>query len=184
MLDDLLESNRRYAARFQGAGLAPRAARGLAIVTCMDTRIEPLAIFDLHRGDAKILRNAGGRVTPDVLRSLVLGVATLGVETIVIMHHTQCALAGRTEEELRAAVVSSSPGTSEGVPPGAPVMSDDIGVALQSLEFLAMPDPDAALAADVGAVHEAVVLPAGVVVEGWRYDVETGLVTRVIAAPR
>ena len=69
--DDLLSANAGYAARFRGARLEGRAARGLAVITCMDSRIEPLQMLGLSNGDAKILRNAGARVTDDVLRTLV-----------------------------------------------------------------------------------------------------------------
>ena len=72
MFDELLAANTSYADEFLLEGIAPVAARGFALVTCMDSRIEPLTMLGLHPGDAKILRNAGARVTPDVLRSLVL----------------------------------------------------------------------------------------------------------------
>ncbi|CAN5447081.1 hypothetical protein BH23ACT7_BH23ACT7_25390 [soil metagenome] len=75
---DVLSANAAYAQQFDLGGLPGRAARGLAIVTCMDTRIEPLRMLGLRPGDAKILRNAGGRVTDDVLRTLVLAVHLLG----------------------------------------------------------------------------------------------------------
>ena len=77
--EDVLDANARYAAKYQDEGKPGRAARGLAVVTCMDSRIEPLQMLGLERGDAKILRNAGARVTDDVLRTLVLAVALLGV---------------------------------------------------------------------------------------------------------
>src|SRR4051812_23416288 len=67
---DVLDANRAYASGFPLAGLEPQAARGLAILTCMDSRIEPLALLGLVPGDAKILRNAGARITDDALRSL------------------------------------------------------------------------------------------------------------------
>jgi carbonic anhydrase len=162
MFDDLLAANRQYAAGFTLGGLPARAAAGFGLVACMDTRIEPLAMLGLQPGDAKILRNAGGRVTPDVLRSLALAATYLGVTRIAVMHHTGCALAGRTADDLRS-------GLSAAQAAGA-----------QGWDFLAMPDPDGALAADVHAVRTCAALPSGVVVEGWRYDVDTGLVDRVI----
>jgi len=86
---DLLDANEAYAARFDLAGLPASPARELAIVTCIDSRIEPLAMLGLAPGDAKILRNAGARVTDDVLRSLVLAVNLLGVDRIAIVAHTE-----------------------------------------------------------------------------------------------
>src|SRR5580704_1683186 len=102
MFDDLLRENQRYAAHFGLAGVPARAAKEFALVTCMDSRIEPLTMLGLVPGDAKILRNAGGRVTTDVLRSLILATRFLGVRRIAVMQHTQCALVGRTDEEVRA----------------------------------------------------------------------------------
>ena len=104
------------------------AARGFALVTCMDSRIEPLTMLGLHPGDAKILRNAGARVTPDVIRSLVLATQFLEVREIAVMQHTNCALAHESDAAVRSRLGDA--GTSIGV--------DD-------WEFLAMPDPDDAL---------------------------------------
>jgi carbonic anhydrase len=161
MWDDLIDANSSYAAAFSGAAIPGRAARHLGLVTCMDSRIDPLAVLGLAVGDAKIIRNAGGRVTPDALRSLVLGAAFLSVERILVMHHTRCALAGSTEEATHMALA-------------------DRGVDAAGWDLLAMPDPDAALRADVEAVRTCKLLPVGMSVEGWRYDVDTGRVNRVI----
>ena len=72
MFDDLLEANRQYQEEFRDTGMAGRAARELAVITCIDSRIDPLRMLGLEAGDAKIIRNAGARVTDDALRSLVL----------------------------------------------------------------------------------------------------------------
>lgn len=128
----------------------------------MDTRIEPLAMLGLVPGDAKIVRNAGGRVTEDVLRSLALATTFLGVTHIAVMQHTQCALAYRGDDDLKAGFDS------------------DQAANIDGWEFLAMPDPDAALRADVEAVRGCKIISRDVRVEGWRYDVDTGLVDRVI----
>lgn len=164
VFDELLVANRRYASRFDLRGIPAQAAKGFSLVTCMDSRIEPIAMLGLRPGDAKILRNAGGRVTADVLRSLVLASTYLGVRNVAVMHHSGCALAGRGDAEIRAGFTAEQTSCS------------------QTWDFLTMPDPDAALAADVHAVRTCAVLPRGVRVEGWRYDVETGLVDRVITA--
>jgi carbonic anhydrase len=161
--DDVLAANAAYADAFTLGGLAPRAQRGLCVLTCMDSRIEPLGMFGLRPGDAKILRNAGGRVTPDALRSLVLATSLLGVYRVVVMQHTLCALAGKTDSDL-AADVRSAVGTAVDVWLGA------------------FPDPDEALAQDVAAVRNHSLLPTGIIVEGWRYDVSTGRVARVVTA--
>ena len=162
MFDDLLDENLRYAAGFDLAGIPAPAAKEFALVTCMDSRIEPLAMLGLVPGDAKILRNGGGRVTTDVLRSLILATRFLGVRRIAVMQHTGCALAHRSDEQIRADL-------------GAQHVEQP-----EAWQYLAMPDPDAALATDVAAVRSCEALPQGVLVEGWRYDVETGRIDRVI----
>jgi carbonic anhydrase len=162
MMDDLLDANRAYASAFTLAGIPARAAKGFALVTCMDSRIEPLTMLGLAPGDAKILRNAGGRVTEDVLRSLILATNLLGVERIAVMQHTDCALAHRDDRAVRS-----------GLPERAREGAD-------TWRFLAMPDPDDALRHDVGLVRTCPLLPAGIHVEGWRYHVDTGVVQQLL----
>ncbi len=164
MFDDLIAANERYVREFTLAGIPARAAKEFALVTCMDSRIEPLAMLGLVPGDAKILRNAGARVTPDVLRSLILATNFLGVNRIAIMQHTTCALADRSDADVRAEL-----------PPGSEPEAS-------GWEFLCMPDPDSALHEDVEAVRACGLLPPGVRVEGWRYRVETGGIDRLITS--
>ena len=164
MFEDLLTANRRYQESFSLNGLAAQAKQGFALVTCMDTRIEPLSILGLKPGDAKIIRNAGGRITTDVLRSLALATTFLGVTRIAVMQHTGCALAHRTDDDIRS-----------GFPPDQQEES-------RSWNFLAMPDPDAVLLSDVERVRACPLVPAGTPVEGWRYSVETGGIAQVVLA--
>jgi carbonic anhydrase len=164
MFDDLLRENQRYASGFALAGIPAPAAKEFGLVTCMDSRIEPLTMLGLVPGDAKILRNAGGRVTSDVLRSLILATTFLGVRRIAIMQHTDCALADRSDGEIRSGFPADRHEESE------------------AWEFLAMPDPDKSLREDVDAVRRCELLPHGVTVEGWRYRVETGEILQIIAS--
>src|SRR5256885_6511500 len=99
-LSRLLAANKGYAAARAKIADA-RPSRHLAVVTCMDARIDVFAVLGLHLGEALVIRNAGGRVTDDVLRSLALSCHVLGVDTVVVMQHTKCGLAGVTDEELR-----------------------------------------------------------------------------------
>jgi carbonic anhydrase len=96
----LLDANEGYAAA-RASVADPRPSRRLAVVTCMDARIDVFAVLGLHLGEAHVIRNAGGRVTDDVLRSLALSTHVLGVDTVVVMQHTKCGLAGVTDAELR-----------------------------------------------------------------------------------
>jgi carbonic anhydrase len=162
MFDELLAANKAYSAAFDLADIPPRAARHFCLVACMDSRIEPLEMLGLRPGDAKILRNAGGRVTPDVLRSLVLATNFLEVTHIAVMQHTGCAMALNDEESVRAP------------------FTEEQRAEVAAWDFLTMSDPDAALAGDVRTVRACALLPPGTEVEGWRYDVRTGVVHRII----
>ncbi|MEI7931268.1 MAG: carbonic anhydrase, partial [Actinomycetes bacterium] len=105
---DLLGANKEYASSFKSQGLSGEARKGLAIVTCMDSRIDPLHIVGMEAGDAKILRNAGARVTDDVLRTLVLATHLLGVSRVLVMPHTDCRMASGEEAEIHAAILEKS----------------------------------------------------------------------------
>ncbi len=162
--EDLLAANETYAARFTSSGLPGRAARGLAVVTCMDSRIEPLQMLGLSKGDAKILRNAGARVTDDVLRTLVLAVHLLGVDRVMVVAHTECRMATVTDDQVHTAILESA------------------GIDTRSLEFRTMDDQEATLAADVQRIRSSPYLPDGLPVVGCTYDVSTGRVEVVVAA--
>jgi carbonic anhydrase len=101
---DVLAAKETYAAGFALRGLQARAAKGLAVLTCIDSRIEPLAMLGLRPGDAKILRNAGARATDDVLRTLVLASYLLGVDRAMVIAHTDCRMATGSEDDVHAAV--------------------------------------------------------------------------------
>ncbi|GAA3010251.1 carbonic anhydrase [Streptosporangium longisporum] len=153
--DDLLAANEEFSATFTDSELTGRAARGLAVVTCMDSRIDPLGVFGLKRGDAKILRNAGARVTDDVLRTLVLAVNLLAVERVLVMPHTDCGMTKVTDEEVHAIAARR-------------------GVDTRSLDFHTVPDQDAALRHDLTRIRTSPFLPPGMPVGGAVYDVRTG----------
>lgn len=165
MFDDILDANRTYAESFGLAGLDPGAARGLAVLTCIDSRIKPLEMLGLVPGDAKILRNAGARVTDDVLRSLVLAVNLLGVDRIAVVQHTRCRMAEASNEELQATIGS--------------LRSADAA----AWDFLPIDDQDQVLQADIERIRGCLLLPRGIPVAGFVYDVDTGrLLPRVAIA--
>lgn len=160
--DDLLDANRRFAETFDLAGFDGVAHAGVAIVTCMDSRIDPLGMLGLKPGDAKIFRNPGGRVTPQALEALVLAVHLLNVDRVLVVPHTRCAVASSTEEELRERVGASA-GTDATWQP-FPVVADQRG----------------ALADDVHKVSSHPLVPDTVKIGGFIYDVDTGLLERVV----
>ena len=100
--DDLLQSNRRFAAELHDPALASPPQKQLAVVACMDARLDPMAILGLANGEAHVIRNAGGVITDDVIRSLCLSQRHLGTREIVLLHHTDCGLHGVDEDEFRA----------------------------------------------------------------------------------
>lgn len=159
---DVSEANAQFAARHVDKGLGGRAARGLAIVTCMDSRIKPLEVVGMGEGDAKILRNAGARVTEDIIRTLVLATYLLGVDRILIMPHTDCRMATQDEDQIHASIAQA------------------YGVDTRSLEFRTVVDQRDALIRDVTRLKAVPLLPAGVTVVGGIYDVRTGLLQPVV----
>jgi len=157
---DVLAANEAYAGGFQLAELEAGAAKGLGVLTCMDSRIDPLAMLGLVPGDAKILRNAGARVTDDVLRTLVLASHLLGVERVMVVAHTSCRMAGRTEDDVHAEIRTAG------------------GPDTRSISFLTTLDQESALRADVQRVRSWPYL-GNVVVGGFLYDLSTGRLRHV-----
>ena len=158
--EDLLAANREFADRFELAGFDGVAHAGVAIVTCMDSRIDPLGMVGLQPGDAKIFRNPGGRVTDQALEALVLATHLLNVERILVVPHSRCAVATHTEEELRARVAESA------------------GTDVSWHRFHVVEDQIAALQLDVHRVVTHPLVPERVRVGGFLYDVDTGLLTQ------
>ena len=154
--DELLAANREYADHFGLGGFDGIAHAGVAIVTCMDSRIDPLRMVGLSPGDAKIFRNPGGRVTPQALEALVLGVHLLRVERILVVPHTRCAMASASEHELRERVGESA------------------GADASWQSFHVVEDQEAALQDDVQKVRSHPLIPDTVLVGGFLYDVDTG----------
>jgi carbonic anhydrase len=160
--DDLLAANKKFAETFALSGFDGVAHAGVALVTCMDSRIDPLGMLGLSPGDAKIFRNPGGRVTEAALEALVLGVHLLNVRRILVVPHTRCAMASSTVDELRERVTQSA---------GQDASWQTFGV---------VEDQQAALLDDVQRVRAHPLIPDTVEVGGFMYDVDTGLLTQLV----
>jgi len=156
MFDDLLDANRRYRAEFHDSGVAGTAARGLAVLTCIDSRIDPLALLGLRAGDAKIVRNAGARVTDDALRSLVIAANLLGVKRICVLAHTDCAMMGSTNDQMSARIAAAR------------------GVEVDGWDFMPSTDQLATLHADLARLRACEMLPPDLHVGGFIFDVHSG----------
>jgi carbonic anhydrase len=158
--DDLLAANASYAASFDEGHFDGVAHAGVAIVTCMDSRIDPLRMLGLGHGDAKIFRNPGGRVTPEALEALVLGAHLLGVDRVLVIPHTRCAMASSSESELHARISSSA------------------GLDASWHPFHVVEDQLRSLSEDVQKIRSHPLIPDSVQVGGFMYDVDTGRITR------
>src|SRR3954454_19438720 len=161
--DDVLSANAVYAEHFVDPGRPGMAARGLAVVTCMDSRINPLGMLGLEPGDAKILRNAGARVTDDVLRTLVLAVHLLDVNRVMVVAHTDCRMTKVTDDEVHEELLGR-------------------GMDTRSLEFHTVHDQLEVLHRDVQRIRSWPYLPRDLAVAGCVYDVATGLLDVAVPA--
>lgn len=160
--EDLLTANREFADNFTLSGFDGVAHAGVAIVTCMDSRIDPLGMLGLKPGDAKIFRNPGGRVTEAALEALVLGVHLLKVNRILVIPHTRCAMASSTEAEIQAKISASAGQDATWHP------------------FHVVADQVASLNHDVNKVRAHPLIPDTVTVGGFIYDVDTGLLDQIV----
>lgn len=158
---DLLAANRRYAATAP-KGFDGIAHAGVAMVTCMDSRIQPLDMIGLFKGEAKILRTPGGHVTPDALAGCILGVHLLKVERILVVQHTRCAAASTDDAGMRDKIRQAS------------------GLDSGDFVFGADPDQQRRLVADVGLLRTHPLLVGRATVGGFLYDVDTGLLEQLI----
>ncbi|GAB4007053.1 beta-class carbonic anhydrase [Nocardioides ultimimeridianus] len=160
--DDILAANRAFAETFDFGGFDGIAKAGVGLVTCMDSRIDPLGMLGLKPGDAKIIRNPGGRVDDLTLDALVISVHMLNVDRIVIAPHTRCAVASNPESALREKLNASTG---------------------QDTSWLTLPVTDgqeAALIADVQRVKAHPLIPDTVKVGGFIYDVDSGLLEQKV----
>lgn len=160
--DELLKNNERYAAGFD-KGITPRPpARGVAVVACMDARLHVSAILGLEVGDAHIIRNAGGVVTDDVIRSLVISQRLLGTKEIILIHHSDCGMLTFSDDDVKAQIKADT-----GIRPPF------------SLE--AFPDVEDDVRQSIARVKASPFIPHRDSVRGFVYDVTTGRLNEVVA---
>jgi len=159
--DTLLENNRRFAAAFDRGDLPMPPARRLAVVTCMDARLHPERALGLDIGEAHVIRNAGGRVSDDAIRSLIISTHLLGTNQLAVIHHTDCGMLTFTNEDLRAR------------------LRTETGADAWGIDFLPFRDLDESVREDVRRIRSSTFVPDGVTVRGFVYDVSTGLLHEV-----
>lgn len=180
VLNEVLEANAQYAAEFgDKKDLALPPARGFAILTCMDARLDPAKYAGLAEGDAHVIRNAGGRASDDAIRSLVISYKLLGTKEWFVIHHSNCGMEFFTDDVMRGLLESSldtadltengfvDVGTSEGSTEG------------HYIDWLTIKDQAQSVAADVARIRNHPLVPAGIPIHGFIYDVATGRLVEV-----
>ena len=158
--DEFVRANESYAAAFTKGDLPAPPSRHVAVIACMDARIDPARALGLEEGDAHVIRNAGGRAA-DAIRSLVISQQLLGTREVVVLHHTECGMLSFTDEQLRQK------------------LRDDLGVETNE-EFLPFSDLEQSVRDDVAALRGSPLLLKDVPVRGFIYDVKSGRIHEVV----
>jgi len=161
VFDELLANNQSYAQSFNYGDLPAPPRRHIAIVTCMDARIDPISALGLDLGDAHVIRNAGGRITEDVIRSLVISQQLLGTREVAIIQHTKCGMLSFTNEQLRDKI------------------RQDLNVDASGLDFLPFTSHEESLREDIRKLLGSGLLAKDTIITPAIYDVETGRIHKV-----
>ena len=163
-IDKTLEANVRYAGGFKKGSLPLPPGKKLAIVACMDARLDPARAFGLEEGDAHVIRNAGGR-TADALRSLAISQHLLGTDEVMIVHHTDCGMLTFTDDSLRRQLRTR-------------------GIDADDVAFLPFDNVEDSVRADLDAYDRSPLVRHDVAVRGFVFDVKTGGVHEVARRPK
>ena len=179
VLPEVLAANEQYAATFDKGGLALPPARGFAILTCMDARLDPAKYAGLREGDAHVIRNAGGRASDDAIRSLVISYKLLGTKEWFVIHHSDCGMEFFTDEVMRE-LLASSLQTAELGPNGF----IDVGTGPGSsearyIDWLTIADSAGSVVDDVTRIRNHPLVPAGIPIYGYVYDVTSGRLVEI-----
>jgi carbonic anhydrase len=155
--DEIRAANDRYTGSFEKGDLPMPPGRRFAVVTCMDARLDPAKFLGLEEGDAHVIRNAGGIVTEDALRSLVISHHLLGTQEAIVIGHTDCGMLTFQDSELR----------------------ERLGPEAEGVDFHAFPDLDARVGESVAAIQGSALLPDSFGAAGYVYDVRSGALREV-----
>jgi len=183
VLQEVLQANAAYVATFgDKANLALPPARGFAVLTCMDARLDPAKYAGLAEGDAHVIRNAGGRASDDAIRSLVISYKLLGTKEWFVIHHTDCGMefftndvmAGLLSSSLETAALGAGGFTDVGKGPGSPEGN--------YINWLTIADQTGSVVEDVQRIRRHPLVPGNIPVYGYVYDVRSGKLIEVPAA--
>src|SRR6266700_3129808 len=155
IVDEFLKANDAYAADFTKGDLPLPPARHVAVLVCMDARIDPARLLGLEEGDAHVIRNAGGRAA-DALRSLIISEQLLGTNTIVILHHTNCGMLTFTDDALHEKV------------------KKELSADADHIAFLPFKDLEQSVRDDVAFLRSSSLIPQSIDIRGFIYDVKSG----------
>ena len=161
--DEILRANAEYARDFEWGSLRAPPTRRLSVLTCMDARLDPLAVLGLKPGEAHVVRNAGALATDDALRSLAISHWELGTQEAIVVGHTGCGMTAFTNETLGRKLAS-------------------FGVDAGSLDFLPFRDVEESVRESVRRIGESPLLPTPYEAHGFVYDIETGTLREVADA--
>jgi carbonic anhydrase len=181
--DEVLAANEAYAATFgERSSLALPPARGFAILTCMDARLDPARYAGLAEGDAHVIRNAGGRASDDAIRSLVISYKLLGTNEWFVVHHTDCGMEFFTDEVMRGLLASSLETAALG-PDGFTDVGTGPGSAEAAfIDWLTISDAQQSVIDDVARIRNHPLVPGRIPIHGFLYDVRTGRLVEVPGA--
>ena len=158
---NMLEANAAYAEGFSQGNKPMPPARSVAAVVCMDARIHPPEMLGLDLGDAHVIRNAGGRVSDDAIRSLIISSTLLGTREFLVVHHTDCGMLTFSNDDLRG------------------ILADQRGSDASDIDFLPFSDLEGSVREDVARIQASEHLDSSISVRGFVYDVDTGALTEV-----
>ena len=161
ILNEVQAANQRYAAGFTKGDLPMPPGRKFAVLACMDARLDPARVLGLEEGDAHVIRNAGGRASPDALRSLIISYKLLGTRDFIIVHHTDCGMLTFSNDQIRE------------------MLKNDTGADASGIDFLPFSDLEASVREDVATVKGSPLIPNDIPVTGFIYDVRSGLLEQV-----
>lgn len=181
--EEVLDANAAYAATFGAkANLALPPARGFAILTCMDARLDPAKYAGLSEGDAHVIRNAGGRASDDAIRSLVISYKLLGTTEWFVIHHSNCGMEFFTDDVIRSLLANSLETAALGAD-GFTDVGDGPGATEGAyIDWLTIADQARSVTDDVTRIRNHPLVPARIPIYGYIYDVATGRLVEVPSA--
>ena len=185
VLSEVLAANDRYASSFGDKGnLALPPARGFAILTCMDARLDPAQYAGLAEGDAHVIRNAGGRASDDAIRSLVISYKLLGTKEWFVIHHSNCGMEFFTDDVMRGLLANSLETAALGADGFTDVGHGPGSDEGTYIDWLTIADNERSVVQDVARIRQHPLVPAAIPIYGYIYDVTNGRLVEVVDATK